>query len=561
MCRAGGRRCKGGHSRTKTNQAARQRLSRANRALQAAQATGDPVKVEAAQQKLIKAQSEMDQLTQAHTRDTPDQTRDVTVREPVADRSELAEQFWDTRMPSAKVEMRQEVERRYKDKGIAGLKSRYRYLVGKANPSPREMAEMHILRAGITREQELEKAQRDDRSDRNSQTRNVTAVPTPQPTPNPALQHDPVPKPAPQPPVSGRMSDKPVTANGWGDPTRRDINFHEDGAIGTALDHMGPDKRMDVDGEPLADVLGRVATDVVTGRRTAQQGLDEYAAIRDRLPADSAAHATLSRAIDRMNAPVTPTPAVPDGTPEPLRQLITDLHAVPIVRRDPACEMNDLVSLANDAAAGRIRGARLAQQVKAFTYRRHESDGDAGKFEIDRAITRAVTDLRRPAAPLDTPTAPRGDVTPDRPEPSGRTPRIRPEPSTRDRPGGAGDVTRGDSPRAHAGDPPGGPPGTPRTRDVPGFAGMTVTNIVTGNAQVGIQTGVNYGNVVNGRPVSGPHITPEARAAVRQADRAAQRANREATDRRADGGTTNIVGGSTHIDAQIGVQYGDIYTD
>lgn len=210
---------------------------------------------------------------------------------------------------------------------------------------------------------------------------------------------DPAPKPVPKSPVSGRMSDTPIAENGWGTPSNQDINYHTDGAIGTAIGHMGQDARMDVDGEPVANVLGRVATDVVIGRRTAQEGLNEYKAIRDRLPENSQARAELTYTISKMDAPDTPGPKVPDGTPEPVQQLVADLHAVPVVRNDPSREMSDLISLANEAAAGRIRGPRLAREVQNLGNRRHESEGDAGKFEIDRAVARAVTKLRQPPPP------------------------------------------------------------------------------------------------------------------------------------------------------------------
>jgi hypothetical protein len=392
MCRAGGRRCPGGHSHSKANQAARQRLSRANRALTAAHAAGDPTKIEAAQQKLTKAQSEMDQLKKSATPETPEQTRDVT------------------------------------------------------------------------------------------------AMPAPEPSP----------KSDPKPPVSGRMSNNPILDNGWGDPSQQDINFHEDGAIGTALSNMGPDRRMDVDGEPLANVMGRVATDVVTGRRTAQEGLDEYKAIRERLPADSVARAELTYAIARMDAPETAAPQVPHGTPQPLRQLITDLHAVPIVRQDPSREMDDLVGIAQDAADGKIRGARLADAVRDVANRRHESDGDAGKFEIDRAVSKAVTELRKPP-PLapETPT-PQRDVPP-------------PKASTSDKPGAgpadndtnAGDVT----PQAHA-----------------------------------------------GQDTTGQH----ARQAAARAAEQAQRETGQATQRR---NVVNVASGGELVAIQVGHQYGDVYVN
>jgi hypothetical protein len=194
--------------------------------------------------------------------------------------------------------------------------------------------------------------------------------------------------------VTGAMSDKPLIENGWGDPRNDEINYHSDGVIGEALQHMGADARMDVDGEPLANVAGRIATDVVTGRRTAQDGVDAYKALRDRLPQDSQAREHLDRAIWQMDAPRTAVPDLPSGTPEPLQTLVRELHAVPLVRRDPATELEPLLALADDAASGRLRGPRLYRAVQELRGRRHESQGDAGKFEVDRALEAAVNALR-----------------------------------------------------------------------------------------------------------------------------------------------------------------------
>jgi hypothetical protein len=198
------------------------------------------------------------------------------------------------------------------------------------------------------------------------------------------------------------MSDQPLADNGWGSDPSLPVCYHDDGPIGTAVKGMGPDARMDVDGQPLGNVLGEIATDVVQGRRTAQQALDEFKTVRDRLPEGSAARRRLNLAIDDMDAPTSPTPPVPDNTPEPLRTLVTDLHAVPIARRDPSREVEPLLGIVGDVAAGKTSGTRLIRAVQQLGNRRHESLGDAGKFEIDRAVERAVKgleDLRRGRKP------------------------------------------------------------------------------------------------------------------------------------------------------------------
>ena len=198
--------------------------------------------------------------------------------------------------------------------------------------------------------------------------------------------------PAPTP-VSGALSDKPLAENGWGYNPHLPVSYHDDGPIGTAIKAMGEQARMDVDGQPLANVLGILATDVVTGRRSAGQALDEFKSVRDRLPQGSRARAALDGAIRDLDAPASPPPPVPAGTPEPLRKLAADLHNVPLVRRDPGPEQDALQAILGDFAAGRTGARRLISQVRQLANRRHESLGEAGKFEIDRAVAAAADAL------------------------------------------------------------------------------------------------------------------------------------------------------------------------
>jgi hypothetical protein len=194
-------------------------------------------------------------------------------------------------------------------------------------------------------------------------------------------------------PVTGERSDRPLTENQWGrtPSIATSVNFHDDGEIGEAIKRMGADALMDVDGRPLGDVLGMLATDAVSGRSTSQEVLDKLKVLRERLPEGSAARRQLDMAIMSLDAPDTPVPDVPEGTPEPLRQLMEDLHAVPLVRRDPGPEEGELVDILAQVAAGRLSGRRLAAAVLRLRNRRHESV--EGKFDIDRAVDRAVAAL------------------------------------------------------------------------------------------------------------------------------------------------------------------------
>lgn len=200
---------------------------------------------------------------------------------------------------------------------------------------------------------------------------------------------------AQQTPVSGEESATPITANGWGsDPDSR-IHFHDDGPFGRAIQTMGLHARMDVDGQPLADVLGVLATEVVRGQRTAQAALDAVEQLRDRIPDGTRARLALDRLVADESAPATRVPAVPAGTPPYLARLVADLHAVPMVRRDPSKELEPLLALVDDVAAGRaVVGRRLLRDLEGLTDKRHESLGDVGKFEIDRAVATAAQVLR-----------------------------------------------------------------------------------------------------------------------------------------------------------------------
>ncbi|MEU4517408.1 hypothetical protein AB0F52_01675 [Amycolatopsis sp. NPDC024027] len=224
------------------------------------------------------------------------------------------------------------------------------------------------------------------------------------PEPDPAAVAEkpeaPVEKPAPAGPVSGEMSEAPLLPNGWGGVPQPDtVHFHDDGQIGTAITYMGEDARMDVDGEPVANVLGRVATDVTLGRRTAAEGVEAYKEIRDRLPEGSAARQNLDFAISRIDAPPSPPPEVPAGAPAPLKALMDDLHSIPLLRRDPreTQKLQEILreNFDDDPYDGPIHVGSMKRELHQLRRMRHESEGDAGKFAVDRAVDRAIKALER----------------------------------------------------------------------------------------------------------------------------------------------------------------------
>ena len=192
--------------------------------------------------------------------------------------------------------------------------------------------------------------------------------------------------------VDGSPSTTPVAPNTWGGIAGPDdIHYHDDGEIGSAVKAMGADRLMDVDGQPLENVLGRIATDTVFGRTTSQEQVDALKRLRDRLPEGSQARRGVDDIINRLDAPLTPPPAVPDGVPTPLRDLTTALHGIPLIRREPAPEMASLEQLLADYAAGRLGGKRLIAAIRALRNRRHESV--EGKAEVDRTVDAAVAAL------------------------------------------------------------------------------------------------------------------------------------------------------------------------
>jgi hypothetical protein len=196
------------------------------------------------------------------------------------------------------------------------------------------------------------------------------------------------------PPVSGdRDRTKPLDENGWGYKPFNPTAYHPDGPIGCAVHAMGDDKYMLMDGQPLANVLGRTATDVVVGRRTPAEGLAAYKVILGRLPTGSVAHRELADAVRKMDGTGTPASVeLPAEVPEPLHRLMRQLHTVPVCRADPR-EIPALKELADAWMTGDRRAWRLETELHNTVYnRRHESQGDCGKLQIDEMVAQAVTD-------------------------------------------------------------------------------------------------------------------------------------------------------------------------
>lgn len=198
--------------------------------------------------------------------------------------------------------------------------------------------------------------------------------------------------------ILGVFTSKPILKNHWGVPGG-EINYHKDGAIGRAVEKLGVYQKMDIDGEPLANVVGKIATDGVRGDKTSRQVADALSKLADRLP-EGNAKKLLSDAAKELDIPDRKI-AVPDSTPFPLKELAVRLSKIPLahrtedqagrpVRKTPV--LDSLAEILKDYANGNVRGFDLIHKIEGLHNTHHESE--EGKFELDRAIRDALTVLR-----------------------------------------------------------------------------------------------------------------------------------------------------------------------
>jgi hypothetical protein len=205
-----------------------------------------------------------------------------------------------------------------------------------------------------------------------------------------------------------RMSDKPIIENTWGDFGQGEIGFHADGIIGTTLRTMGDDQKLEVDGDALANVVGRLATRAARGQISQEQLIDQLRALGQRLPADSSARRKIDRMVSELDAPAKAPLSLPEETPAPIRQLMEDLSKIPLARgtsRRPNDsggtfnEMDALQELMTEAmkrpfSNERVKAMRLMESLRTKLYN-HRHESMEGKLEIDRAIRKAMDALDR----------------------------------------------------------------------------------------------------------------------------------------------------------------------
>lgn len=200
--------------------------------------------------------------------------------------------------------------------------------------------------------------------------------------------------PAVKPVDMSRRNDAPLSENMWGAGPHHPVSYHPDGDWGRATDALGADARVDYDGLPLKEHLDRTATEVIRGEKTTNDAIAELRRVRDRLPADSRAHRVVDGLIEDIDHPMTPAPQVPEGAHPAFAQLAQDLHSVPAARRDTT-EIERVLEMARQSVARPNRNPRLwASDLERQVHNlRHESNGAEGKFDIDRAVRRAVRAL------------------------------------------------------------------------------------------------------------------------------------------------------------------------
>jgi len=197
-----------------------------------------------------------------------------------------------------------------------------------------------------------------------------------------------------------KYSTKPLLDNNWGG-GGGPIHYHDHGPIGLAVQRMGNDKTLDIDGEPLANRVGILATDGVTGRKTTQEVIEGLREIRDKTPAGSKAREQLDHAIKEIDFPPR-TGSLPDDALPPVRELMRNIEKVPLARgqkdrygNDRFNEMDYLTDLAEKFDRGDISGLDLIGKIRDLTRDRHESEGAEGKFEMDRYARKAADDLEK----------------------------------------------------------------------------------------------------------------------------------------------------------------------
>ncbi|HSJ75133.1 MAG TPA: hypothetical protein VK899_02950, partial [Gemmatimonadales bacterium] len=136
---------------------------------------------------------------------------------------------------------------------------------------------------------------------------------------------------------------------------------------------MGDDRLMNVDGEPLSDVLGKLVTRMNRGEISMDQLIDELNRLGKRLPEGSKARQIVERMGPELDAPKVKVD-IPEGTPDVLANLARQLADNPLARgavdrpgfhRDAEnSELAKVMKMIEDFHAGRLSGLRMSGELQ-----------------------------------------------------------------------------------------------------------------------------------------------------------------------------------------------------
>jgi hypothetical protein len=176
--------------------------------------------------------------------------------------------------------------------------------------------------------------------------------------------------------------------------------MHFDGALGKLWNARGDDQHLQVDGHALGNFVTDLGEGITLRRHDTNHALRELRRIRTQLPDASTAAQRVDTAINRLDAPDRPAPALPDNTPQQLKDLMADLNAIPLVRRgydegsgEPFHETDQLAEVTTRWMNGEIGRSQLERELEGLLRRRHESS--EGWTEIKVAVGRALNDFRK----------------------------------------------------------------------------------------------------------------------------------------------------------------------
>jgi hypothetical protein len=177
--------------------------------------------------------------------------------------------------------------------------------------------------------------------------------------------------------------------------------MHFDSALGALWNRLGDDQHLQVDGHALGNLITDLGEGITRGKHDTNHALGELRRIRTQLPDGSKAARQVDAAIGRLDAPDRPAPTLPGNTPQQLKDLMADLHAINLVRRGydvgnheltPVHETDQLAEITRRWMSGEIGRSTLERDLGSLIHYRHESS--EGWTEIREAVARALRDFR-----------------------------------------------------------------------------------------------------------------------------------------------------------------------